>query len=188
ATGTGNWVRYLLSVHNVGNQTFGGDVLLIDTQDQNNIVTASPVPNLKRLPRLPTPPEVAAQPAYRAHVTVPGRTTRTIAVTAPDSFNYAQVLSGNHVLADAAVERSVMLPVAVLSDVETAARAIGALEFDRIAPRVAVFGSTRSFPPNPLLLATYAVVVIDQVDTAGLSGAQVQALRDFVGLGGTLLV
>src|SRR5205085_750981 len=83
---------------------------------------------------------------------------------------------------------SVMLPVAVLSDVETAAGAIGALQFDRVVPRVAAFASTRGFPANPLLLAPYAVVVLDQVDTAGLSGAQLQALRDFVGLGGTLLV
>lgn len=190
ATGTGNWVRYLLSVRNIGDQTFSGDVLLIDNQDQGGgtITPASPVPNLSRVPRVPTPPEVAAQPAYRAHVTVPARTTRTIAVTAPDSFNYAQVLSGGQVLADTSVERSVMLPVAVLSDVETAARAIGAVQFDRITLRVADFASVRSFPSNPLALATYAVIVLDQVDTAGLSGAQVQALRDFVGLGGTLLV
>jgi hypothetical protein len=189
ATGTGNWVRYLLSVRNIGDQTFSGDVLLIDNQDQGGATVApSPAPSLTRVPRLPTPPEVAAQPAYRAHVTVPGRTTRTIAMTAPDSFNYAQVLSGSQILADSAVERSVMLPVAVLSDVETAARAIGAIQFDRIVPRVADFASARSFPTNPLQLATYAVVVLDQVDTVALSGAQVQALRDFVGLGGTLLV
>ncbi|PZR95143.1 MAG: hypothetical protein DLM67_11520, partial [Candidatus Nephthysia bennettiae] len=40
ATGTGNWVRYLLSVRNVGDQTFAGDVLLIDNQDQNNSTVA----------------------------------------------------------------------------------------------------------------------------------------------------
>jgi hypothetical protein len=189
ATGTGNWVRYLLSVRNVGDQTFAGDVLLIDNQDQGNTTVApSPAPNLARNPRLPTPPEVAAQPAYRAHVTVPGRTTRTIAVTAPDSFNFAEVTSGGQVLAETSVERSVMLPVAVLSDLETAAGAIGSLQFDRVVPRVAAFASTRGFPANPLLLAPYAVVVLDQVDTAGLSGAQLQALRDFVSLGGTLLV
>jgi hypothetical protein len=193
ATGTGNWVRYLLSVRNVGDQTFHGDVLLIDNQDQTGSIgtpapAPAPAPSLSRVPRLPTPPEVAAQPAYRAHLTVPGRTTRTIAVTAPDSFNYAQVLSGSQVLADSSVEKSVMLPIAVLSDVETAARAIGGLQFDRITPRVADFASTRGFPASPLQLATYAAVVLDQVDTAALSGAQVQALRDFVGLGGTLLV
>jgi hypothetical protein len=189
ATGTGNWVRYLLSVHNIGDQRFSGDVLLVDSQDQSNAgATPSPVPNLEKQPRVPTPPQAAAEPGYRAHLTVQPRSTRTIAVTAPDSFNDAQIQVNGQVLADAAVERAVQLPVAVLSDVETAASAIGALQFDRITPRVAEFGSTRTFPANALLLATYAVVVLDQVDTAGLSGAQLQALRDFVGLGGTLLL
>jgi hypothetical protein len=188
ATGTGNWVRYLLSVHNVGDQTFSGDVLLVDTEDQANPAAPSTISNLARRPRLPTPPEVAAQPAYRAHVTVPARTTRTIAITAPDSFNYARVMNGSQVLTESAVERSVLLPVAVLSDLETAAGTIGAIEFDRISLRVATFNSTRRFPASALQLATYAAVVIDQVDSAGLSGAQVQALRDFVGLGGTLVV
>jgi hypothetical protein len=188
ATGTGNWVRYLLSVHNVGDQPYSGDVLLVDAEDQANSVTPSPVSNLARRPRLPTPPEVAAQPAYRAHVTVPARTTRTIALTAPDSFNYARVMNGSQVLTEAAVERSMLLPVAVLSDLETAARAIGAVQFDRVSLRVADFNSARRFPSSPLQLATYAAVVIDQVDSAGLSGAQLQALRDFVGLGGTLVV
>jgi hypothetical protein len=53
---------------------------------------------------------------------------------------------------------------------------------------VAAFGTTRGFPSSSLLLATYATVVITQVDTAALSAVQLQALRDFIGLGGTLVV
>jgi hypothetical protein len=188
AAGTGNWVRYLVTVQNVGNLTFKGDVLLLDTQGQSNALAGRPISSFPQNPRVPTPPEVAAQPGYRVHLTVPAGKSRTVAVTAPDSFNYAQVLNGSQVITEAEVQRSVVLPVAVLSDIETAAQAIGGLQFDRIVPRVAAFGTTRGFPSSSLLLATYATVVITQVDTAALSAVQLQALRDFIGLGGTLVV
>lgn len=189
ATGTGNWVRYLLTVKNVADGDFAGDVLLIDAQDMTQGNGAAP-PALSNLNgrNLPRPPEVPAQSAYRVHVSVPSRKSRTITVIAPDSFNYAQVLSGGQVVQDAQVERAPALPVAVLSDLETAADAIGKLRFDRIAPRVATFGSARVFPATPLQLAGYSAVVIDQFDTAALSAAQVRALRDFVGFGGTLVL
>src|SRR5919199_489150 len=188
ATGTGNWVRYLVTVKNVADGDFAGDVLLIDAQDVNPGANASSgLPSVSRR-QLPTPPEVPAQSAYRVHVTVPSRKSRTITVIGPDSFNYAQAIAGGQVVQDAAVERTPMLPVAVLSDVETAADSIGKLRFDRIAPRVAAFGSARAFPATTLQLAGYVAVVIDQFDTAALSAAQVQALRDFVGFGGTLVV
>ncbi len=188
AAGTGNWVRYLVTVQNVGTLAFKGDVLLLDTQDRTNTPSGTPISSLTQNPRLPTPPEVAAQPGYRVHLTVPGGKTRTVAVTAPESFNYAQILNGAQVITEAEVQRSVLLPVAVLSDVETAAQAIGGLQFDRITPRVAAFSSAHSFPSNPLQLATYAAVVITQTDTAALSAVQLHALRDFVGLGGTLVL
>src|SRR5207237_5315570 len=62
------------------------------------------------------------------------------------------------------------------------------LKFDRFVPRVAQLVSASEFPASATLLAGYAAVVIDQFDTETLSGAQLLALRDFVGLGGTLVV
>lgn len=188
ATGTGNWVRYLLTVKNVADGTFTGDVLLIDSPENDINGTAQPTISNLNGRQLPAPPQVAAQSAYRVHVTVPSRKSRTITVIAPDSFNYAQVRSGGQVVQDATVDRAPVLPVAVLSDVEAAAEAIDRLRFDRISPRVAAFSAARTFPGTAAQLAGYATVVIDQFDTAALSAAQVGALRDFIGLGGTLVV
>jgi hypothetical protein len=192
ATGSGAWQRYLLTVKNVADGDFNGEALLIDAQDaaqSGSQPTQIPnkVPNLNTASRLPVA-EVAGQSAYQVHVMVPSRTSRTVTIIAPDHFNYAQVRIGDQVMADAVVDQTPYISVAVLSDVENAAGAITQLKFDRFVPRVAHLVSAAQFPSSATLLAGYAAVVINQFDTQTLSGAQLQALRDFVGLGGTLVV
>ncbi len=188
AIGTGSWVRYLITVKNLADGDFLGDVLLIDQdQDAESGAQSQSLAALARNPRLGAP-AAAGQSAYALHLTVPSRKSRTVAVLAPDFFNVVQAEMGGSVLALQVVEHPTAIPVAVLSDVESAANTILGLHFDRFTPRVAVFGSAAGFPSNALLLAGYTTLVIDQFDTAALSEAQVQAVRDFVGFGGTLVV
>src|SRR5207237_8739109 len=111
-----------------------------------------------------------------------------VTTIAPDDFNYAQLRVGDQVMADAPVDQTPYVSVAVRSDVENAATAIAHLKFDRFVPRVAQLVSASEFPASATLLGGYAAVVIDQFDSQTLSGAQLQAIRDFVGLGGTLVV
>lgn len=187
ATGNAGWVRYLINVKNVADGDFDGDLLLIDLEDLAD-QRGGTLSSLVQPPRLHPAPAVAAQSAYQVHAVVPSRRARTVTVIAPNRFNYVQAVAGGQVLAEGPVERQPYLPVAVLSDLEVAADAVDHLRFDRVLPRVAAFGSAREFPQSALFLAGYSVVVIDQLDTATLSAAQVQALRDFVGLGGTLVL
>jgi hypothetical protein len=189
AVGTGSWVRYLITVKNLADGDFLGDVQLID-QDQNseNGAGGPSLATLARNPRLPGAPAGAGQSAYQLHLTVASRTSRTVAVLAPDFFNLVQAVMGGRLLDVQMVDHPSVIPVAVLSDVESAADSILGLHFDRFAPRVATFNSAGGFPSSALLLAGYTTIVLDQFDSASLSEAQVQALRDFVGFGGTLVV
>jgi hypothetical protein len=188
ATGSGAWQRYLLTVKNVADGDFTGQALLIDAQDAgqpSSTQLPTRVPNASS--RLPVA-EVAGQSAYQVQVSVHSRTSRTVTIIAPDHFNYAQLRVGDQVLADSPVDRAPRLSVAVLSDVESAATTIAQLRLDRYTPHVVQLASAGELPNGTTLLAGYAAIVIDQFDTETLSGAQVQALRDFVGLGGTLVV
>lgn len=189
ATGSGPWQRYLLTVKNVADGDFSGQALLIDAEDAGQPAAGAQLPT--RVPtassQLPQS-EVAGQSAYQVQVSVPSRTTRTVTILAPDHFNYAQVRIGGQVLADSVVDRQSRLSVAVLSGVESAADDITQLHFDRYTAHAAQLRAASQLPATTTLLAGYGAIVIDQFDTETLSGAQIQALRDFVGLGGTLVV
>src|SRR6266568_4061090 len=84
AVGTGSWVRYLVTVKNLADGDFLGNVLLLD-QDQGGdgappgSSPGSPLGTLAR-PQLPAAPASAGTSAYRVSVTVPSRTSRTFAV------------------------------------------------------------------------------------------------------------
>src|SRR2546423_2502621 len=115
AVGSGSWVRYLITVKNLADGDFLGDVLLID-QDQNSENGAGTNPSLATLarnPRLPGAPAVAGQSAYQLHLTVPSRTSRTVAVLAPDFFNLAEAMMGGPLLDAQAVDHPTVIPVAV---------------------------------------------------------------------------
>jgi hypothetical protein len=190
AVGSGSWIRYLITVKNLADGDFVGNVLLID-QDQGGDTSQPGPPSLAtiaRNPRLPAAPASAGQSAYQVRLVVASRTSRTVAVLAPEFFNVVRAVMGGRLLDAQPVDHPTVIPVAVISDVETAADAILALHFDRFTPRVADFSSAGGFPSSALLLAGYATVVVEQFDTARLSEAQVHALRDFVGFGGTLVV
>jgi hypothetical protein len=188
AVGTGSWIRYLVTVKNLADGTFAGDALLIDQdQDSETAPTGPSLATLARNPQLPGAPASAGQSAYQIHLNVPSRTSRTVAVLAPDFFNVIQANMGGRMLDAQPIDHPTVIPVAVLSDVESAANSILGLHFDRFTPKAVAFNSARGFPTSALLLAGYTTVVVDQFDTASLSETQVQALRDFVDFGGTLV-
>lgn len=190
ATGAGTWVRYLVTVKNLADGDFDGDVLLIDQpQDRDQQAAAGPaVSAFGGTKQIPTAPTVAGESAYRVHLSVPSRKSVTVAILAPAFFTAVEAVMGNRQLDFVGVTLGATIPVAVLSDVETAADAIEGLHFDRFTPRAARFNSAHGFPTGALRLAGFAAVVIDQFDTATLSQMQVKGLRDFVGFGGTLLL
>jgi hypothetical protein len=188
ATGTGSWIRYLVTVKNLADGDFDGDLMLVDQVQDREQTAASLLPDIGGAPRIPTAPVVAGQSAYQVHLLVRSRTTEQVAMLAPAFFTAVQAVMGGQLLAFQSVIQGPMIPVAVLSDQETAADAIQALRFDRFNPRVMQISLARRFPSSAIQLAGYTAVVIDQFDSSTLSQAQVQSLRQFVGFGGTLIL
>jgi hypothetical protein len=189
AAGTGTWVRYLVTVKNLADGDFAGDVLLVDHDQSSEASTPAPsLASLGRTPRITAMPAVAGRSAYQVHLSVPSRHSRTIAVLAPDFFNVVEAVMGGQQLDVEVVEHAAVVPVAVLSDREGPADDILGLRYDSLSPRVARFASARDFPVSVLPLAGYAALVIDQFDCATLNAAQLRAVRDFVGFGGTLVL
>lgn len=190
AAGSGSWVRYLVTVKDLADGNFAGDVLLLD-QDQGSEQqpqAAASLPSLSQSPRVPTAPAVAGESAYRVPLRVASRTSRTIAILAPAFFNVIEAVMGGTLLDSETVDHTPVLPVAVLSDVVGPADTILGLRYGQLVPRVAQFASARDFPTSALPLAGYTTLVIDQFDSATLGRPQLQALRDFVGFGGTLVL
>jgi hypothetical protein len=190
AAGSGTWVRYLVTVKNLADGDFAGDVLLLDRDldSENPAPAAPPLTSLSRNPRIPTVPAVAGDSAYRVHLTVPSRHSRTIAILAPDFFTVVEAVMDGRSLDTQVVDHAAVLPVAVLSGADGPATAILELRYDSLTPRVAQFSSAAEFPSSALSLAGYAAVVVDQFDSGALDRAQVGALRDFVAFGGTLVL
>src|SRR5215471_16543673 len=144
AVGTGSWIRYLVTVKNLADGTFAGDALLIDQDQDSEAASGGPsLSTIARNPQLPGAPASAGQSAYQIHMTVPSRTSRTVAVLAPDFFNVVEAVMGGRQLDAQTVDHPTVIPVAVLSDVETASDSILGLHFDRFTPRVAEFNSAK---------------------------------------------
>src|SRR5215831_12757976 len=123
ATGGGTWVRYLVTVKNLADGDFDGDVLLIDQpEDRDQQAAAGPsVPAFGGTKQIPTAPTVAGQSAYRVHLSVPSRKSVTVAILAPSFFTAVEAVMGNRQLDFEGVTLGATIPVAVLSDVEAAA-------------------------------------------------------------------
>src|SRR5258708_7129637 len=179
AYGTGSWVRYAVTVRNLADGDFLGSIRLVDEEQGTDSSSNSSTLGTLTRPRIPSAPAAAGQSAYELRVSVPSRTSRQVAVLAPDFLTVVEAAMGGSVLDREPVDHPTIIPVAVLSDVETAAVTILGLHFDTFAPKVVEFGTAGSFPSSALLLAGYTSVIVDQFDTATLSAAQVRALRDF---------
>lgn len=173
----GAWTPYLATLRNDGGQDFTGDVIL--------------------LPNLPSRNQVqgGSWPTYRARITVPKGGSRSITVFVIEAGNGygAEVRDlGGRLVAQAelqSVNRN-QSATALLSDVQQGDQKITSLQplprgYDFSMTR---FASAQAFPTNAVYLSGLSAIVVDEFDTASLSQAQVQALRDFVGLGGTLVL
>lgn len=195
-TGSGNWVRYVVTVKNAGDADFSGSVVLLDrseasvggTAGDGSGTTNPPRPTVpKSVPRLPASAPAAG---YELHIVVPARQLVTRVITAPDRYGTVEVTQDpdGAVVQSAGVERANYVPVAVLSPSPIVVSQLQAVRFDDLSLRVTQYQEARAFPANAAGLAGFAVVVVDEFPAQSLSDAQRNALRDFVGQGGGLVV
>jgi hypothetical protein len=173
----GAWTPYVATVKNSGGADFTGDVVLVaDRSDFRGAGTAG-------------------YPEYHTRVSVPRGGERSIVVYVIDPPNgysaEARDASGKRVLARGQLSSPSRggSALAILSDLPQAEQKISAPLHarSRLDSSLARFPSPQSFPTNAVYLSGLNGIVLDQFDSASLSQAQVQALKDYVGLGGTLI-
>lgn len=171
----GTWTPYVVTVRNDGTASFRGEVQLTPNQTRAGVVTAFPT--------------------YRVPVSVPKGSEQSAVVYVIDApSGYVAVLrdfQGRVVLREdlSSSTSRAGSAVAILSDLPQVEQRIAAQlrSQTRLDTALSRFTSAQSFPTNAVYLSGLNGVVIDQFNSAALSQAQVQALKDFVGLGGTLI-
>jgi hypothetical protein len=194
-TGSGSWVRYIVTVKNAGDVDFSGQVVLLNRADpllgsgsgSGNPVTQPPPRIPTKVPQLPA---AAPDAGYEIHVVVPARQTVIRVITAPDRYTVVAAArdSDGNMVQSANVDRSLYVPVAVLSPSPIAVQQVQAVRFDDWVIRVTQYPDAKSFPSSAIGLAGFVALVIDQFPAQSLSDAQRLAVRDFVGQGGSLVV
>lgn len=174
ASTQGTWTPYVVTVRDGGSTGFTGDVLLVPND------TRSVAPNTYPVYRAPITVARGSQRSTLFHVIdtaggyvaeVRDSSGRSVAHAAPGSP--ARATSALGILSDLAqAEQKIAAPLHALTRVDSS---------------LARFASAQDFPTNAVYLSGLSGIVVDQFDSAALSQAQVQALKDYVGLGGTLI-
>ena len=174
ASTQGTWTPYVVTVKDGGSAGFTGDVLLVPN-DTRSVAPSS-------------------YPVYRSPITVARGSQRSIVFNVIDTAGgyVAEVHDGSGRLAargDAGSPARASSALGILSDLTQAEQKIAAPlhALTRVDSSLARFASAQDFPTNAVYLSGLSGIVVDQFDSAALSQAQVQALKDYVGLGGTLI-
>jgi hypothetical protein len=176
AAGAYSWNPYLITVRANGRTGFDGEVVLVP--DSQN----GPIPE-------------GTFPIYRGSLSVPAGSERSVevfALEAPGGYHAELRDGGGRVItiARAPSRTRAMATLGVLSDLRQADQQIqGPLKaFTRLDVAISTFASGPPFPTSALFLSGLDAVILDRFDTGSLSQAQIRALKDFVGLGGTLIL
>ena len=193
--GSGSWVRYVIVLKNLGDVTFDGEVVLVNRSDVSAVPGATRVPLPRSVPSVLGPvggaaiPAVAPDSAYQVHLNLPGRRETAVSIFAPPDYAVAEARDNRgRALASESVDHADAVPVAVLSGTAVAGSQLTEVTLGGSGLSVFSFDRPKTVPSDAAQLAGYATIVVDQFDTAALTRQQVQALRDFVGLGGNLVV
>jgi hypothetical protein len=170
----GTWTPYEVTVRDSGQSAFSGDLYLVP----NDTRSVAPY----------------TYPTYHLPITVARggqRSDRFNVIDAPGGYS-ADVRDGSGRLvahADVQAPPHASSAFGVLSDLTQAEQKIAAPlhALTSVDSSLARFSSPQDFPTNAVYLSGLNGIVVDQFDSAALSQAQMQALKDFVGLGGTLI-
>jgi hypothetical protein len=191
--GPSGWVRYQVTLSNVGDQDWSGDVRLVNRPPRAGAGATQNVPGVQ----LPAPPQVGdarvpsglPDAALQVHVSIQARHQRVIQLTGQDHYATVELVGRNgKPIYSSPVEVSPAVPLAVLSDTDIAPAALAQVRIGDMPIRVLSFSKAPTFPSSVLQLGQFAAVVVDQFDMAALSQPQMAALREYVGLGGSLIL
>jgi len=187
ADGYGAWVPFTVTVRNLGDRNFSGRVLISRPALPlpSHFLTATGFgPPLASLSG-GTPPDAA----YEFGLNISPRHKRTLVFQAPPDFNEVRVfdLAGAFVVGTEIADQH-SIAVGVLSDSLNIVAEIQPIRMGDYTVRVSRWDEGHPFPSRAVGLSGYTTVILVRFDSAQLSRSQQLALRDFVGLGGTLVL
>ncbi|TMD55797.1 MAG: hypothetical protein E6I85_02110 [Chloroflexi bacterium] len=191
--GLGAWAPYAITVRNLGDHNFSGRLLMVK-RFQAKPGPAARLQPIAALPSIASPLGAASQEtppdaAYQFAVALSPRHKRTYSFFAPDDFVEVLVQdAGGLTVADVPVDNRKSVAVGVLTESSTLAAELQPIRIGELTVRVTQWDETHPFPDRASYLTGYSAVLIDRYDSTRLTRNQLQALSDFVGLGGQLLI
>jgi hypothetical protein len=178
-----SWIPYQVDVKNTGTHDFNG-TLVLHARRPNGSPAASPASAYGTTYELP----FTIAHGVEKRVTIYGE---YLDVSAGGGAGYqAELIDRSGVAvasSSSAVVSSGRFGVALLSDTLTTAGEIKDVQLPYGSIGVVPL-TPQSFPANPIQLGGLGAVVLDNFDSSSLSQAQVQALQQYVGLGGALVL
>ncbi len=190
--GSGTWVPYLITVRNLGTQSFTGEVLLVNRPgllppSAASVIQAGGLPPGPSLsgPSSAPPPDSA----YEVSLQLDARHKRTVSFYAPSAYTHAEVFDerGNIVAGPVPVDAHTSYMLGLLSDSDALEQELGTVRVGDLPARATRFDDA-SFPRRPVYLSGLLTIVMAHFQSARLSPDQLRALRDFVGFGGSLVI
>jgi hypothetical protein len=190
--GRGAWVPYTLTVRNLGDHDFTGRLLLV--KRVANKPAALPRVSVRYLGSLVSPvaPGGQANPpdaAFQFPVALSPRHKKTYSFFAPDDFIAVEVQDpqGRQV-AEGQVDDRKSVAIGTLTDSQSLAAEVEPIRLGELTMKVTQWSDANPFPDRAAYLSGYSAVLLDRIDSGRLGKAQLQALTQFVGLGGELIL
>jgi hypothetical protein len=190
--GRGAWVPYTVTVRNLGEHDFTGRLLL-----QKRIAAKAGLQARLAVPGIgsvvsPVAAGGQANPpdaAFQFPVALSPRHKKTYTFFAPDDFAsvIVQDPQGRQV-AENPVDDRKSVAIGTLSDSQTLAGEVEPIRLGELTMKVTQWNDANPFPAQAAYLSGYSAILLDRFDSGRLSKAQLQALAEFVGLGGELIL
>lgn len=193
--GVGAWVPYTITIRNLGDRAeLAGRVLLV-----------------KRAPAQPSPPRLftpfrggpavvlpwatggtagtGPDAAYEFPIRLNSRHKRTLTFFAPSDYSVVAVQdSAGRLVSESTVDDRASLAIGLLSDSQTLAQALQPVVVGDLHLRVQEWTERSPFPTRAVDLSGLSAILLAHYDTGRLSALQIEVLREYVALGGELVM
>ncbi|HEY8760337.1 MAG TPA: hypothetical protein VIP52_05430 [Candidatus Dormibacteraeota bacterium] len=192
--GRGAWVPYTVTVRNLGDHDFTGRLLLL-----KRIATKPSLPPRLTVPGVgslispvgvaPGGPSNPPDAAFQFPVALSPRHKKAYTFFAPDDFGSVIVQDPQaRQVAEGPVDDRKSVAIGTLTDSQTLAGEVEPIRLGELTMKVTQWDDANPFPDRAAYLSGYSAILIDHFDSGRLDRAQLNALDEFIGLGGELIL
>lgn len=193
--GVGAWVPYTVTVRNLGDSTELAGRVLLARRAASQPSPAHSFSPFRGGPAVVLPwatgGTAGAGPdaAYEFPIRLNARHKRTLTFFAPSDYSTVLVQDGaGRLVSESTVEDRASLAVGLLSDSQTLAQALEPVVVGDLHLRVRAWTDRSPFPSRAVDLSGLSAILLAHYDTGRLSTPQIEMLREYVALGGELVM